>query len=241
MRKIETVVYKPVKNKPGYVCKEGMRKAREVFEEIKEELRRNELLPDEYFLLQAEYEDEKRNIPDFTDVFCYARWGTSEGIYLDVEFSVYNEIERRYKLCHFITGKTLREDSNAYDRMQYIAGQIYKMLMGEHQSPVRYMIVDGDKKDAREKLLKRIQDEYLEFVRLNLVHRQDNISDSAAAIGLRSLIVAELPNCLLAEDKIVELLNSENALDLLAKICEQVRESDSFEINDSISSCRSFL
>lgn len=125
--------------------------------------------------------------------------------------------------------------------MQYIAGQIYKMLMGEHQSPVRYMIVDGDKKDAREKLLKRIQDEYLEFVRLNLVHRQDNISDSAAAIGLRSLIVAELPNCLLAEDKIVELLNSENALDLLAKICEQVRESDSFEINDSISSCRSFL
>lgn len=241
MRKIETAIYEPVQEKPGYVRKVGMRKAKDVFAEIKEELCKQGLLPDEYFLSQAEYENEKISLPDFADVFCYARWGTSEGIYLDVEFSVYDESEKRYKLSHFITGKTLREDSAAYDRMQYIAGQIYKMLMGEHQTPARYMLIDGDKTGSRKKLLERIQGEYLEFVRQDLVHRQDNVQSAAAAIGLRSLVVAELPNCLLPEDKVAELTDSENALERLTEICEHIIDADLYEINECISSCRSFL
>lgn len=241
MRKIETAIYEPIQDKPGYVRKVGMRKAREVFEEIKEELCRQEILPDEYFLSQAEYENEKISLPEFADVFCFARWGTSEGIYLDVEFSVYDETEKRYKLSHFITGKTLREDSEAYDRMQYIAGQIYKMLMGEHQVPARYMPIGGDGTGSREKLLERIQGEYLEFIRQNLVHRQDNVQTAAAAIGLRSLIVAELPNCLLPEDKVAELTGSENVLELLTKNCDHIIDADSYEINECISSCRSFF
>jgi len=115
------------------------------------------------------------------------------------------------------------------------------MLMGEHQVPARYMPIGGDGTGSREKLLERIQGEYLEFIRQNLVHRQDNVQTAAAAIGLRSLIVAELPNCLLPEDKVAELTGSENALELLTKICDRIIDADSYEINECISSCRSFF
>jgi len=60
-------------------------------------------------------------------------------------------------------------------------------------------------------------------------------------VGLRSLIVAELPKCTLPEDKVEELLGSDNALDLLTKICAHILEADTYEINDTISACRSIL
>ena len=61
------------------------------------------------------------------------------------------------------------------------------------------------------------------------------------AIGLRAMILAELPQCTVPPDKLKELMDSENALELLTKICEPVCEPNKFEINDLISSCDSFV
>lgn len=38
------------------------------------------------------------------------------------------------------------------------------------------------------------------------------------AIGLRAMILAELPECTVPEDKLKELMDSENTLELLTKI-----------------------
>ena len=152
---------------------------------------------------------------------------------------VYDKANNRCERKHFATGKTLAEDSAAYDRMQYIAGYIYKLFAGSNQTPARYILVRNSEKD-RQALLAKIHEEYRNYLLRNLVHKQCELSEVAQGIGLRSMIVHELPKCSLPEDKLEELIQSDNALDLLTKICEPVLEPDSFEINDMISSCDSF-
>jgi hypothetical protein len=57
---------------------------------------------------------------------CYAQWGGSEGVYLEVDFLAWDENEHLYKQINFATGKTLGETNEDFDRMQYIAGCIYR-------------------------------------------------------------------------------------------------------------------
>ena len=59
-------------------------------------------------------------------------------------------------------------------------------------------------------------------------------------MGIRSLVLHNVTNCELPEEKIQELLDSDNALELLTKICRHVLEPDSFEITDTICACASF-
>ena len=61
-------------------------------------------------------------MPKNARVVAYANWGSSEGIYVDVDLIGDDEV------LHFATGKTLSASSEAFDRMQYIAGVIYKMF-----------------------------------------------------------------------------------------------------------------
>lgn len=239
MKIIETQNWEPVPDKPGMIRVASQRKALEVFHELEEALRAADLYPDEYFLPDNDFDRGNADFPEIKDIYCYAQWGNSEGIYLEVELIVFNKASHRCERKHFATGKSLAEDSASYDRMQYIAGYIYKLFTGSNQSPARYILVKNSEKD-RQTLQAKICDEYREYLLRNLVHKQSNLPEVTAGIGLRSMIVHELPKCSLTEDKIEELLQSHNALDLLTKICEPILEADAFEINDMISSCGSF-
>ena len=237
---IDTAKWKPISEKPGYVKKKEQRLAYEVFSELEAELRKANLYPDDYFLIDKYFDSPTMLCPDFHDVMCYAQWGNSEGIYIEVDVVIYNEQEKKYERKNFATGKTLKDDSASYDRMQYTAGYIYKLFRGEHFSSPRYIILQTEDKPTVKQLLLRVQDEYRRYLLDNLVHRTDLLPNVADEIGIRSLIIKELPNCLLPEDKLAELVDADNALDLLTKICRHVLEADSFEINDTISSCGSF-
>ncbi len=103
--------------------------------------------------------------------------------------------------------------------------------------------VTGKQQTPREQLLSRVQREYWAYLTL-LIYKKANheaLAKVGMSIGLRSMIVAELPNCLLPEEKINELMDSVNALDLLTNLCQPILEPSAFEINDMISSCRTII
>lgn len=240
MERIETVVWEPVPDKPNYVTKKGRRKVREVFAELEAALKAAGLYPEDYFTLSNDFTDENMDCPEFCDVICYAQWGGSEGIYLEMEIVFLNEQDNTYVRKNFATGKTLAEDGNSYDRMQYIAGYIYKLFMGERMVPLRYMIVGQQELPLREQLHRRLLLEYNSYIRDIFVHKQQNPAENGDEVGIRSLVLHNVMKCELPEEKIQELLDSDNALELLTKICRHVLEPDSFEITDTICSCSSF-
>ena len=239
MKIIQTQNWETVPDHPNLIRPVSQRKAKEVFKELEEALRDAELYPDEYFLLDREFDDENAEFPVARDIVCYAQWGGNEGIYLEVELLVFDENSKAYRRKNFVTGKTLAEDTASFDRMQYIAGYVYKLFAGEHQTPARYVLVENEKKNL-ETLFTRVAREYREYLLTNLVHKQMVLDDVTDQIALRSAIVHELPKCLLPEDKVKELIESENALDLLAKICAEIVEWDADSINEMVSSCDSF-
>lgn len=236
---IATQNWEIVPDKPGLIQVVSQRKAVEVFHDLEDALRAADLYPDDYFNLDSDFADENVDFPEIRDIYSYAQWGTNEGIYLEVELIVYDAATHRSERKHFATGKTLAEDSASYDRMQYIAGYIYKLITGDAQTAARYILVGKEESKLRA-LYSKVHAEYREYLLQNLVHKQRDLADVAQGIGLRSMIIHELPKCILPEDKQEELLQSENALDLLTKICEPVLVPDAFEINDMISSCDSF-
>lgn len=240
MKRIETVVWEPIPDKPNYVTKKGTRKVREVFSELKTALESAGLLPDEYFLLDSDFADENKDCPEFCDVICYAQWGGNEGIYLEMDIVFLNEQNNTYERKNFATGKTLSDDGRSYDRMQYIAGYIYKLFMGEKITPMRYMIVSQKEFSLREQLHQRLRLEYESYIRNVFVHKPLDVADNGAEVGIRSLVLHNALRCELPEEKIQELLDSDNALELLTKICRHVLEPDSFEITDTICACASF-
>ena len=72
-----------------------------------------------------------------------SRWGGSEGIYIDVYLDYPDK--RKYSI---ITGKSLGETEADYDRMNYIAGEIYKYVNGSDGQYARYIRLrtnEGDK------------------------------------------------------------------------------------------------
>ena len=106
----------------------GQRTAVEVFEELRQRLDRLGCLPDEYFLLDTEWENF-REIPRGADIFCCTDYGESEGIYIDVYLVWYDNEKRLQK--RFIIGKTLEDSGKALDRMFLISSAITKAFHGE--------------------------------------------------------------------------------------------------------------
>lgn len=89
MSRIETEIWEPVPDQPGHVQYIGQRKVSEVFQDLENFLREENIYPDEYFLLNWDFENKlDSEMPRIADIFCYAQWGGSEGIYLEVEFAV---------------------------------------------------------------------------------------------------------------------------------------------------------
>ena len=238
METIDMKIYEPVPGKKGLVREVGFRKAKDVFHELEERLRQLGLYPDEYFVLNSPYDDKGALFPEIVTMNCYANWGGSEGIYLEVDLIAVEDgkLVRR----NFATGKSLAEDGDSFDRLQYTAGVIYKLFYGERFMPTRYFLLPQDEKQNMNVLQSRVEREFRDFVKKLLVHNNERGEEFGMAIGLRAMILAELPQCTVPPDKLKELMDSENALELLTKICEPVCEPNKFEINDLISSCDSF-
>ena len=113
------------------------RTGQEVYEELKHRLEGMGYLPDEYFLLDADWED-RRVIPRNADLFCTTDYGDSEGIYLDVYLKWYGE-DGKPVIKSFATGKTLGESGSDMDRMFLISSAITKAFHGEQGAYARYL------------------------------------------------------------------------------------------------------
>ena len=114
----------------------GQRVAQEVFEELKYRLEGMGYLPDEYFLMDREWENG-REIPKDADIFCTTDYGVSEGIYLDVYLKWYENDQPVIR--SFITGKTLGESGMDLDRMFLISSAITKAFHGDRGVYDRYL------------------------------------------------------------------------------------------------------
>ncbi len=125
----------------------GGRSGREVYEELKHRLEGMGYLPDEYFLLDAVWEDG-RVVPRDADLFCTTDYGDSEGIYLDVYLKWHGE-DGKPVIKSFATGKTLGETGADMDRMFLISSAITKAFHGEHGAYARFQrLEDGTEADG---------------------------------------------------------------------------------------------
>lgn len=69
----------PAADDPRKLKYAGQRTAQEVFEELRYRLESTGYLPDEYFLLDRDWENG-REIPKDADIFCTTDYGGSEGL-----------------------------------------------------------------------------------------------------------------------------------------------------------------
>lgn len=128
---IEMERWKTDPHDPGRVVYDGQRTGLEVFDELEYRLKAQGLLPDEYFIIDADWEDG-REIPRDADVFVTTDYGGSEGVYLDV-YLKWREGGKPVTKS-FATGKTLGESGADLDRMHLISSAIIKAFHGEGHS-----------------------------------------------------------------------------------------------------------
>ncbi|MDD3362669.1 MAG: hypothetical protein PHW34_13455 [Hespellia sp.] len=234
MKRVETEIYAPVPEKPGCVKCVGRKKVAEVFEKLKKELQDQGLLPDEYFLLDNTLKDE---FPEISDIICHTNWGGSEGIYLDIDLIVFTESGRSN--VHFITGKTLDESSAGFDKMNYTAGYIYRLFMGDGATHARYYKIQAEASTIkREKFHEIVTAELQELLKRYLFHSNEAEPISMQEIALKTMIVSVLENYQLSEDKMACLVKSGNILKILYSLCKPVIDPTIYEIEDILASYR---
>lgn len=94
MKTLETVKQIHDPNNTGKVLYVP-RKMIEVFHDLKEELEKSGLLPDEGISLSYGIQEDS-DFPVIDNLFCNASWGSSEGIYIDVIIRAYDESEHSW-------------------------------------------------------------------------------------------------------------------------------------------------
>ena len=137
---IEFDRWKPSADDPCKLEYAGQRPAQEVFRELKHRLESQGYLPDEYFLMDYNWENG-RKIPKDADIFCCTDYGGSEGAYLHVYLKWHENGKPVTK--SFITGKTLGESGSDLDRMFLISSAITKAFHGDRAVHARYMKIGG--------------------------------------------------------------------------------------------------
>ena len=156
MNVIQLERWKPSENDPRKLEYAGQPIAQEVFEELKYRLESQGYLPDEYFLLDSQWENG-REIPKDADIFCTTDYGGSEGVYLDVYLKWYENGKPITE--SFITGKTLGENGNDLDRMFLISSAITKAFHGGNATHSRYMKIGGVEEDTGGRVIHLSQQE----------------------------------------------------------------------------------
>jgi hypothetical protein len=107
----------------------GMIKAKDAFDMLTAHLQTKNMLPDEYFLFSPEnYEGNNGELPNYMTAVCHTNFGASEGIYIDIV------LEDGNHRTHFATGKTLKEDADAFFQMSRIAAECSLMMNGRGRS-----------------------------------------------------------------------------------------------------------
>ena len=86
MSVIETQIWEEIPDKKGYVRYVGQRKLVEVFNELEAYLKKEGICPEEYFL--PTHDAQPDTLFPRGDIRCYAQWGGSEGIYIELEVLV---------------------------------------------------------------------------------------------------------------------------------------------------------
>lgn len=126
---IELEHWVPDPENPGRVKYAGQPTAQEIFEELKYRLESMGCLPDEYFVMDSEWENG-REIPRDADIFCTVDYGESEGVDLDVYLKwLKSDVTVTEP---FIIGKTFGESGSDLDRMFLISSAITKAFHGEN-------------------------------------------------------------------------------------------------------------
>lgn len=128
MKTIDLEIWEPNPDDPRYMRYVGQPVAEEVFMELGQRLKENGSMPDEYFLMDREWENGRR-IPHGADVFCTTDYGESEGVYVDVYLKWHEDGKPVIK--SFATGKTLGESGYDLDKMFLTASAITKAFHGE--------------------------------------------------------------------------------------------------------------
>jgi len=138
---IETELWKKHPEKPGIVIFDQQRVAQDIFNELIVHLKADGRMPDEYLLLNHNWQDGKL-FPRDADIISSANFGGNEGIYLDVsvryrkEVSEYNkttntvEQKEREVAERFATGKTLGDTVEDLDRMSLVASSVTAAFYG---------------------------------------------------------------------------------------------------------------
>ena len=149
MKQIELDNWAQSPDDPQRLVYAGSRMAQEVFAELKHRLEIVGMLPDEYFLIDREWENG-RVLPKDADIFCTVQYGGSEGIYLNVSIAWYEESKKNIK-C-FATGKTLGESESHLDRMYLTASAVNKAIYS-NEPHARYMKIGGTEKTVEDAVL----------------------------------------------------------------------------------------
>ena len=214
LKTIETEFWEPVPDKPGMVRYAGQRKSNEIFNELKAALEKAGLLPDEYFTMN----------PNFPAVFprgdirCYAQWGGSEGVYLEITvvFEPITGVGLKDSV-RFATGKTLDKSDFAYNKMQYIAGICYKLLAGASFSPCRYAATKAPTdEDVLESLKREVRQELLEAALT-----RDEMPEFSDRIDLVKKVKEGI--IVLTSEQKRTILNSEEPLSALESVVNENR------------------
>lgn len=248
MSRIETEIWEPHPEKKGMVRYVGQRKTADVFRDIETFLKEENLYPEDYLNLSFDFENRYKEFPKMMDIQCYAQWGSNEGIYLEASLTVRNEQNNKLEHVPFLTGKTLEETEEAYDRMQYIAGQIYKAFMGESTINPRYIMKNRCIKPEEityEMLIKKLERESRNILQKRLLHNEEPLSKISGELGLilQILDVLQEPSVFesLSMDKRKELYETEDILLYLYHLAEHIRITNRYEIDDLVVSATTLL
>lgn len=128
MKPIELELWEPNPEDPRYMKYACQPVAEAVFKELGQRLEDMGLMPDEYFLMDREWENG-REIPKGADVFVTTDYGESEGVYLDGYLKWHED--GRLVTKPFFTGKTLGGTGTDLDRMFLISSAITKAFHGD--------------------------------------------------------------------------------------------------------------
>ena len=177
MNQIELEIWEKAPENPQQLVYAGQRKAQEIFAEIKYRLESVGMLPDEYFLIDDQWENG-REIPKNAYICCTVQYGESEGIYLDVGIKWYENDETHRG--SFATGKTLGESEYHLDRMYLAASEINKALYSSEQR-ARYMVV-GDKDKTPEGAILTLNNAERQLMIDSLIELRNNQPQDITAV-----------------------------------------------------------
>ena len=200
MKPIEMELWKPKQDDPRYMERAGQRSAEEVFKELEQRLDSMGMLPDEYLLLDRDWQDG-RLVPEGADIFVTTDYGGSEGVYLDAYLKWYEDGKPVTR--SFFAGKTLGETGADLDRMFLIASAITKAFHGYGRQPDNGMVLClnvEEKQELIEALIEKRERTLAQTDRVEKLLRRaaGSITAYMDTVGERPLRISDMDKAVLA-------------------------------------------